>query len=286
MFRTISPELKAHLALPTTTVAFAIRVTRSDSVVMGFTTHVRSVTIDAQLYKASTAVMPTSIESKVSTGIDNQEFLGAISSVDVTEDDILQGRYDHARVSVFLFNYKDLTMGSVLLLVGKLGEVKLNGINGFRAEVRGLLVQARQRIGDVLSATCRVHKFADAECGLNRATFVVTGAVDNVISRQTFQSSDLVALEPDGYYDFGEFVWLTGDNAGVPNPDVLAYVSATGQIELMSEMRKPIQVGDTFEVVAGCNRLFDTCRDKFSNTINYAGEPHVPGRDYLVQILD
>jgi uncharacterized phage protein (TIGR02218 family) len=37
--------------------------------------------------------------------------------------------------------------------------------------------------------------------------------------------------------------------------------------------------GDTFEVVAGCDRTFATCKSKFNNVRNFRGFPHIPGRD-------
>ncbi|WP_341818742.1 phage BR0599 family protein [Wolbachia endosymbiont (group B) of Ennomos erosarius] len=28
---------------------------------------------------------------------------------------------------------------------------------------------------------------------------------------------------------------------------------------------------------AGCNKTFPTCRSKFNNTVNFRGEPYIPG---------
>jgi uncharacterized phage protein (TIGR02218 family) len=41
------------------------------------------------------------------------------------------------------------------------------------------------------------------------------------------------------------------------------------------------QTGDTLILLAGCDRAFSTCRDKFANTDNFRGFPHMPGNDYL-----
>jgi len=46
----------------------------------------------------------------------------------------------------------------------------------------------------------------------------------------------------------------------------------------------PVQVGDTFTVVTGCDRLISTCSAKFNNVVNFRGEPNVPGIDKLMQV--
>ena len=37
--------------------------------------------------------------------------------------------------------------------------------------------------------------------------------------------------------------------------------------------------GDTFTVTAGCDKRFETCRDRFANGANFRGFPHMPGTD-------
>ena len=37
--------------------------------------------------------------------------------------------------------------------------------------------------------------------------------------------------------------------------------------------------GDTFSVVAGCDKKFATCKAKFANALNFRGFPHLPGND-------
>jgi uncharacterized phage protein (TIGR02218 family) len=42
-------------------------------------------------------------------------------------------------------------------------------------------------------------------------------------------------------------------------------------------------VGDTLVAVAGCDRQLTTCRDKFHNTVNFRGFPHIPGNDFVLR---
>ena len=54
-------------------------------------------------------------------------------------------------------------------------------------------------------------------------------------------------------------------------------------IELWQMMAEPVVAGDIFVVTAGCDKRFATCRDRFANTVNFRGFPHIPGNDFLVR---
>jgi uncharacterized phage protein (TIGR02218 family) len=47
-------------------------------------------------------------------------------------------------------------------------------------------------------------------------------------------------------------------------------------------MTHPIAPGDGFTVSAGCDRRFASCRDRFANTVNFRGFPHMPGNDFAL----
>ncbi len=53
-------------------------------------------------------------------------------------------------------------------------------------------------------------------------------------------------------------------------------------IELWQRTPEPIAVSDTFLVTAGCDKRFATCRDRFANSVNFRGFPHIPGNDFVI----
>jgi uncharacterized phage protein (TIGR02218 family) len=53
-------------------------------------------------------------------------------------------------------------------------------------------------------------------------------------------------------------------------------------IELWNAMTSAIEPGDAFTVTAGCDKRFDTCREKFGNRLNFRGFPHMPGNDFAL----
>jgi uncharacterized phage protein (TIGR02218 family) len=87
-----------------------------------------------------------------------------------------------------------------------------------------------------------------------------------------------------GYFDNGKLTWLTGANAGLAM-EIKTYTAIDGKFVLYLSMPYPIELGDTYTVVPGCKKRFkDDCQTKFSNTINFRGEPHVPGNDAMLKV--
>jgi uncharacterized phage protein (TIGR02218 family) len=76
---------------------------------------------------------------------------------------------------------------------------------------------------------------------------------------------------------------VTGANAGA-RVEVKRHVAGSAAVlDLWRTMPQAIAAGDTFTVTAGCDKLFSTCKAKFSNTVNFRGFPHIPGNDYVVK---
>jgi uncharacterized phage protein (TIGR02218 family) len=143
-------------------------------------------------------------------------------------------------------------------------------------------------VGNVTTRTCRA-RFADFPtpngsnlCRLTAATFTLTGnAVSAVTSALVFTSSGLWTAVPTAdYYGEGFLTWTSGANIGM-SAKVRTYV-ASGVITLSAPAISPIVNGNTFTIIAGCRkRLTEDCKTKFSNVLNFQGEPHLPGVDKL-----
>ena len=84
-----------------------------------------------------------------------------------------------------------------------------------------------------------------------------------------------------GYFDGGVLTFTSGPNAGL-SFEVKSYIP--GQIILVSAAPYPIAVGNTYSITPGCDKTFPTCRDRFSNVLNFRGELYLPGLDSIVQI--
>lgn len=87
------------------------------------------------------------------------------------------------------------------------------------------------------------------------------------------------ALTP--WFQSGEARWLTGANAGTSG-EIKAWFPATtpgSTVHLTLATALPIQVGDTLQLVAGCDKRRLTCVHRFRNIVNFRGEPWIPGLD-------
>jgi hypothetical protein len=84
-----------------------------------------------------------------------------------------------------------------------------------------------------------------------------------------------------GYFDYGVMTFTSGLNSGL-SMEVKAYVP--GQITLAQPMPYLCAIGDAYSMHAGCDKAFETCRDRFANVVNFRGEPHIGGVDKLVQV--
>ncbi len=84
-----------------------------------------------------------------------------------------------------------------------------------------------------------------------------------------------------GYFDFGIMTMTSGLANGF-SQDILSYVP--GQWTLQLPFPYAVAIGDTYKMVAGCDKSLSTCKNRFSNVANMRAEPYLPGIDKIVQV--
>lgn len=279
--KTLDAGLAAHLAGGVTTLCHCWRVARKDGTVLGFTDHDRDLLIDGTTYKAATGFTATAIEDQLGLAVSNLDVDGALSSTALAEDDLNAGLYDDASVIIMRVNWQDVSQ-RVVLRSGFLGQVT-RGEAAFSAELRGLAAKLDQSAGRVFQRTC-AWELGDSRCQINLGATAHNGSgtVASVISNFDFTASGVSSFA-SGIFSRGKIVWATGDNAGLAI-EVKAHSQGTpnARLSLFLPMPRPIQAGDTFSITAGCDKRFETCRDRFSNVVNFGGFPHMPGNDFAL----
>jgi len=277
--RTISTELKTHLSQQVLTIAKCWKLTLSDSSVMGFTDHDKDIVYESQTYNSLIGFENDSISSKSDTDYDRTNAISILNSNYITEDDIIAGKYDHAEVEIFVVNYENLTMGRVLLFKGYLSNIRCE--NGkFYADLKGLESELERTIGYTFSPLCR-EEFCGAKCGLTASTYTFSGTVSSKTDNAQFYcDTSVIKTKAQNYFDYGIITFTSGNNNG-QSTEVKQFSS--GNFVLAMEMPYDIAVNDTFDVIAGCNKKFSTCYNSFNNAVNFRGEPHLPGMEFMLK---
>lgn len=88
------------------------------------------------------------------------------------------------------------------------------------------------------------------------------------------------------WFTGGKLTFTFGANSGATRAIKSDSAGATTHtLEIGTPMAAPLSVGDTFTLVAGCDKSFATCRSKFANTANFRGFPHMPGNDVVMRYV-
>lgn len=154
--KTISNDLKSHIAQTVTTLATIWKITRTDGQSFYLTEHDVDLEVDGNTYKSASGYRRTAVSNSLGLAADNLDVHGVFDGGGITENDLRLGLFDYADVWVSLVNWSDLAQGAMKVRRGKLGEVSINTKGMYQAELRGLTQLLSQNIIEVYTAECRV----------------------------------------------------------------------------------------------------------------------------------
>jgi len=276
--KSLPAGMQAHLDSGATTLCWCWKVTLTDGTAMGFTDHDRDVAFDSVTYEAASGFTATEIQSSLGLSVDNLEVDSALSSGRIDADDLAAGRYDDAAVEIWRVNWEDPNE-RVLVRKGNVGEVS-RGELAFTAEIRGLAHKLNQPQGRTYSRACDAD-LGDARCGIDlddpahKGTLTVTA-----VSEDRILTVSGVAAFDDGWFTRGTLTWTGGNNDGVAQ-EVRRHENdgAAVTVTLWQAAPLAVEIGDTATIQTGCDKSFETCKQKFANADNFRGFPHMPGND-------
>jgi len=112
------------------------------------------------------------------------------------------------------------------------------------------------------------HTIYSARCGVTEATYQITATVDSIsasgfvltLSGATFESNAAPYYLLGNLY-FGDHKRMIVDHSGL---------TVTMRYALVT-----LEAGSSVIVSAGCDKLKETCRDKFDNMVHYFGFPYI-----------
>lgn len=266
--------MSGFLDLPLTSFALCWRIERRDGVALGFTGHDRDLIVEGFRYRASPGVAPSAIEEGEVLEADSLDVAGALTGSGISERDLRSGRWNGAAVRLLAVDWSDPSQW-VQLLRGELGPVSIER-GGFTVALKGPGAALARPVTEETSPLCRAE-LGDRRCrvdmaGRRRLATIVGAEGDSV---------ELDQIEPvENGWGGGRLRWLDGANAGLSS----AILTSSGSQLILAEPPVFAAVaGARVEVIEGCDKRFETCRQRFGNAPNFRGEPHLPGMDLLTR---
>lgn len=277
----LPPGLQDHLDTGTTTLCRCWKLIRDDQFIAGFTDHDRDLEFDAVVYKAATGFASSEHTETIGLNVGNMDIDGVLSDESLSENDLAAGLYDNATIELYTVNWQDVSQ-RVLMQTGSIGEVTRTE-TAFTAEIRSLSHYLQQPKGRLYQYGCDAN-LGDGRCGvlLNQPPFTAVATVLDIKDTRSFTVSGLEDYATDWFAN-GLLLWSDGPNSGLSHEvkfHITHHDSVT--IELWSKPRHDIEPGVTFEISAGCDKQFSTCKAKFNNALNFRGFPHMPGNDFAL----
>lgn len=269
--------LAGHLALDCTTLCHCWRLERTDGLVMGFTDHDRTIVFEGVDYAPETGLSASETVASLDMSPGSAEVEGALSSDRLNEDDIEAGRFDGATVETFLVNWRDPAerMSLRKAVIGRI--TRADG--RFLAELESPARALDRPNGRHLRRVCDAE-LGDARCGadVTGGDFNAAGSVIDMPAPATIRVNGLDSFDP-GWFAHGVLEWGDGSDAGRRLRIVDHRRDGEAVLLVLEGDGSAAQPGTSFAVRAGCDRRFVTCREKFGNSINFRGFPHLPGND-------
>lgn len=286
MTRRINPDLFAHLQGQVTTICELLRLRLVDGRLFGITSLDRDIFYDNMWFRAITGLDTSIIKTDTDLSVDNSEattlLFEALHQDGLTIDEVASGVLDDGRYEFFILNYND-TSQAHKLDAGDIGEVKVTNKRVATMELLSYAVRLRQSIGGVDSIRCRAvfGSYPDSQtgCGVNAEALWVDGVVTGLgdEKRRVFADSSVplptVPLT-------ARIQFTSGRNKSPRLYQVEAYSAVSGTVAMIESAPYDIEIGDTFKIRQDCNKLPDDCK-RYSNFINYKGEPFIPVADGL-----
>ena len=255
------------------TIINCLKLTLKDGTSHGYTDYKESITIDGVVYNPAPGFQKVKMNLTANAEVSNQKFGSAW--VDAPEDDLKGGKFDNASIEVSWASWRHPSYGRLVVFTGQLGEVTWSP-EGYEVDIVSYMKNLSVNIGNVFTANCRHTLFSGAKtgqcgyCGVSKTAFTQTGSVSAITTNKwVFTISNAQA---DGYYSNGLIKFTSGLNNGL---SAVIKSHAGNKVTLMLPTAFSINVGDTFEIQAGCDKTLDTCKTKFNNVNNFGGFPHI-----------
>ncbi|MDR0572172.1 MAG: DUF2163 domain-containing protein [Rickettsiales bacterium] len=246
------------------------KITLKNHEVLTYTENSEDLIVDNLVYRSCDGIDLKTINQYGDATENSVNIVGFVNDGNINERDIVMGKFDDAKIDIFLVNKNVLDGEKIYLSKGYFKDIQLID-DKFFINIEGILTALKKPITENYSPLCRAS-FCDVRCKLNEENHSFVGSVDGVNSKISFFSNDLVDFEKN-YFKYGIVTFMEGEDT---RERIMIRENNQGTIILSNGLGRDIIVGDGFKIMAGCDKTIETCAKKFNNNINFRGEPNIP----------
>ncbi len=230
-------------------------------------------------------IEPTELDIEIHAGAG--DLIGAIPFAEA----VRVGLFDGASVELDRFfappqaggsGGLDTSLGCLLWFYGRVAECEV-GRSKIQIKVKSLmnLLAIQQMPRRLYQASCG-HAFGNAMCGYDRALGKNAAGVSTGIGAQAItalagsnQAQIVTSFTPSPAtaYDEGTITAVSGANNGASRT-VSGLVA--GIAYLLKPFLSPVSVGDSFQLLPGCDHTTGTCDAVLQNLARFGGFPYIP----------
>lgn len=263
------------LALTSAVIGFPARIgviTRRDGAVIRFAESDEAITVSGDTYNVVPGMQVSAVKHTSNGEMPSCQIV-AVYGVGATFDsaDLDVGLFDGATVQVYIIDRLNLSRKG-LLFTGAISNIDCDPIgHQVTIEVKGRAASAKTVMTRKRSPMCQTDLFS-VLCGIDKAAYDVAATVATIITSFSFAVGGSLA-QTDGYFNQGVAVTAGGVAFEIAN-----WFQSTQTITTYLPCNRLLTVGTGLTLYPGCNKTLGTggCA-KFSNQLNFQGEPHFLG---------
>jgi len=225
----------------------------------------------------------------------NMEFAGAISASAITDADLHAGLWNGALIDVAWIDWRFPWAGAFRHHHYRLTDFDYSE-ESWTAQASNLMTELQRRFGKRYNKTCWKAFMSDS-CGIAVAAGVTHFKCVVLYSPNTenreFLADDVPGLyagmrnQSTHYFRAGHLKWTSGNNIGQIYP-IAAHRTTDERVTLQYPCRATIQIGDAFDIWAGCDRRYETCASAtlgggVDNHLRFGGFSEIPGTSQVAK---
>ena len=222
--------------------------------------------------KLSGKITVDSLGVTVTTDANDQ--IGGVTWMNLAQN----GGFDNATLTLYrCFMSSPGTVIGALVWFGGLIDPDDGGGMEMKWKVRSRMQKANVDYPTRLYYPTCPYVLYEAACGVNRASFAVSGTVTVAGSTTQFTTN---LTSANGYFEQGYIKFTSGALAGITGP--IRTSTSGGVISMLAGFDSAPQPGDTFVVYPGCDKTPATCQAKFNNWQRNRAAPFIPLKETIL----